>query len=375
MAYRRKQGGGGAVAADDRQSSYPQDSASSYSYTSFKSMDEPKLGLWETLARKAKGILDEDALGHKFEDLRRESPRVDPVSSGGDQVPQSRWSFENHWKPGDAASRIRPEALSASVNQLSGRIKNALEEGLTIVDHKTSSIIQETKKIQIRRKPANSSTSQMPNSTVDTLGTPNPSLDQTESAAQGTQLKASRDVANAMAAKAKLLLRELKSVKADLAFAKQRCTQLEEENKLLRESKQKGSKPEEDDDLIRLQLETLLAEKSRLAQENSTYARENRFLREIVEFHQFTAHDVVSLDDGDMEDNDDQEEDSNIIHTENKLPAVEENSEHEELSHLPSRSESPIFGSGETSSPKSSNSHSVANSPNNVTQPNSSAPV
>jgi len=57
-------------------------------------------------------------------------------------------------------------------------------------------------------------------------------------------------VANAMAAKAKLLLRELKSVKADLAFAKQRCAQLEEENKLLRETKQKGSKTGEDDDLV-----------------------------------------------------------------------------------------------------------------------------
>ena len=57
-------------------------------------------------------------------------------------------------------------------------------------------------------------------------------------------------VANAMAAKAKLLLRELKSVKADLAFAKQRCAQLEEENKMLRETKQKGSKTEEDDDLV-----------------------------------------------------------------------------------------------------------------------------
>ena len=57
-------------------------------------------------------------------------------------------------------------------------------------------------------------------------------------------------VANAMAAKAKLLLRELKSVKADLAFAKQRCAQLEEENKLLLETKQKGSKTGEDDDLV-----------------------------------------------------------------------------------------------------------------------------
>jgi cell shape-determining protein MreC len=55
----------------------------------------------------------------------------------------------------------------------------------------------------------------------------------------------------ATAAKAKLLLRELKTVKADLAFAKQRCSQLEEENKILRESCEKGSTAD-DDDLVML---------------------------------------------------------------------------------------------------------------------------
>ncbi|CAN7077417.1 unnamed protein product [Brassica oleracea var. botrytis] len=102
-------------------------------------------------------------------------------------------------------------------------------------------------------------------------------------------IKASRDVAMATAAKAKLLLRELKTVKADLAFAKQRCSHLEEENKRLRDNLEKGSNNPADDDLIRLQLETLLAEKARLVHENSIYARElreNRFLREIVEYHQ-----------------------------------------------------------------------------------------
>jgi dsDNA-specific endonuclease/ATPase MutS2 len=104
----------------------------------------------------------------------------------------------------------------------------------------------------------------------------------------------------AMAAKAKLLLRELKTVKADLAFAKDRCGQLEEENRILRESLENGDNPE-DDDLIRLQLESLLAEKARLAQENSVFARENRFLREIVEYHQLTMQDVVYLDEGSEE--------------------------------------------------------------------------
>lgn len=51
----------------------------------------------------------------------------------------------------------------------------------------------------------------------------------------------------AMAAKAKLLLRELKTVKADLAFAKERCAQLEEENKIIRETRERGDNPEDDD--------------------------------------------------------------------------------------------------------------------------------
>jgi len=53
----------------------------------------------------------------------------------------------------------------------------------------------------------------------------------------------------AMAAKAKLLLRELKMVKSDLAFAKQRCAQLEEENKVLRENRS-GDSQTDDDDLV-----------------------------------------------------------------------------------------------------------------------------
>lgn len=57
-----------------------------------------------------------------------------------------------------------------------------------------------------------------------------------------------------MAAKAKLLLRELKTVKADLAFAKERCAQLEEENKMLRESHDKGGGPEDDDLVCMLRL-------------------------------------------------------------------------------------------------------------------------
>ncbi|KAF6150455.1 hypothetical protein GIB67_027856 [Kingdonia uniflora] len=54
-----------------------------------------------------------------------------------------------------------------------------------------------------------------------------------------------------MVAKSKLLLRELKTVKTELAFAKEKCAQLEEENRILRESREKGDNPE-DNDLVHL---------------------------------------------------------------------------------------------------------------------------
>jgi len=61
----------------------------------------------------------------------------------------------------------------------------------------------------------------------------------------------------AMAAKAKLLLRELKTVKTDLAFAKERCAQLEEENKFLRENHERGENLE-DDDLVHIAFTMIL---------------------------------------------------------------------------------------------------------------------
>ncbi|XP_044487712.1 uncharacterized protein LOC123212597 isoform X2 [Mangifera indica] len=210
----------------------------SYNYTSMKSLNESKSGFWGNLARKAKAILD-------------------------DQPSQDL-----------AATETTPK------------------EGISIVENRTAGIIQETRK-HIKKKPGNY--------LAQKQATKQPHVQaqaQTPTETdQELQLKASRDVAMAMAAKAKLLLRELKTVKADLAFAKERCAQLEEQNKVLLESRERGNSSE-DDDLIRLQLETLLAEKARLAHENSVYARENRFLREVVEYHQLTMQDVVYLDEG-----------------------------------------------------------------------------
>ncbi|KAE8649597.1 uncharacterized protein LOC101205031 isoform X1 [Cucumis sativus] len=255
----------------------------------FKS--DSKSGFWGVLARKAKAILEEDDIA-----IEDEPSRFQPINnSNRSQEPCQSTNCDSK-KTDNPAIRKGLDAISTSLNQLGDTFEKAYEEGRTIVENKTADIIQETRKLQIRKKgnnteglyPAVNNQWQQPN-----IQSPEPNM-QTH---HETQLKASRDVAMATAAKAKLLLRELKTIKADLAFAKERCAQLEEENKILRENREKGDN-RADDDLIRLQLETLLAEKARLAHENSIYARENRFLREIVEYHQLTMQDVVYLDEG-----------------------------------------------------------------------------
>ncbi|KAL8151559.1 hypothetical protein V2J09_021367 [Rumex salicifolius] len=105
------------------------------------------------------------------------------------------------------------------------------------------------------------------------------------------KLKKAKNLAASMAAKAAWLSREMKSVKSDLCFMQDRCGLLEEENRRLRDGVVKGIRPEEDD-LVRLQLEALLAEKSRLANENTNLTRENQCLRQLVEYHQFAAQDA-----------------------------------------------------------------------------------
>ncbi|XP_010683427.2 uncharacterized protein LOC104898112 [Beta vulgaris subsp. vulgaris] len=266
--------------------------------------DDPKYGFWGILARKAKSILDED---NQFDSS---SKMNDTTTTINPQLYQSPQSSQGDARIDNARLRKRLDAITSSLNNFGDTLGNAFEEGRTIMEHKTADIIQETRnrtadfiqetrKIQLRRRGGSSDTVDQPTVLQNTSWQrPVPQPVETNALAkQEIQLKASRDVAMATAAKAKVLQRELKTVKADLAFAKERCAQLEVENKRLRESREKGDNPA-DDDLIRLQLETLLAEKARLAHENSIYARENRFLKEIVEYHQLTMQDVVYLDEG-----------------------------------------------------------------------------
>jgi hypothetical protein len=97
---------------------------------------------------------------------------------------------------------------------------------------------------------------------------------------------------------------------------------------------------------IRQQLETLLGEKARLAHENTVYARENRFLREIVEFHQLNMQDVVNLDDHIEEeedeeyiDDDDEEEEE---HDEENVDAADPEFDQYDDLHASSPSHFPL---------------------------------
>ncbi|KAK7340090.1 hypothetical protein VNO77_20784 [Canavalia gladiata] len=278
-----------------------------------------KSGFWGVLAQKAKSILDDDksppSEQHSMSQTLKSRSFNNFTGPSAAQNSPSQFtplhqSPEFNRKMDNPTFRKGLDAITSSLNQLGDTFEKAFEEGRTIVESKTADL-----RTQMRRKGNNSGdtnqTSEVRNPLQQQQQQQQPTQTQTQNQSNHeTQLKASRDVrwqlcnhvlhvALATAAKAKLLLRELKTVKADLVFAKARCAQLEGENKVLRdrEGTEKGHS-REDDDLIRHQLETLLAEKARLANENETYSRENRFLREIVEYHQLTMQDVVYIDEG-----------------------------------------------------------------------------
>ncbi|CAN1312598.1 hypothetical protein LINPERPRIM_LOCUS28687 [Linum perenne] len=292
-------------------------SQSPHAYTSMNSIKQsnpdPKPGgFWGTLARKAKSFLDDDGdedqrdhqqfPQHQYREDRDFAPKPHQHQQQQHHSPPPPPAvLQNDARPASVNESRRKKELRKGLNAISSSLNyigNAVEEGLSKVENRTADIIQETRK-HIRKKPGGTSVPKQTTNQSTSRQQPQvpPQVQPQTRADLELQLKASRDVAMAMAAKAKLLLRELKSVKADLTFSKERCAQLEEENKVLRENRERGGNLE-DDDMIRLQLETLLAEKARLAHENSVFARENRFLREVVEYHQLTMQDVVYLDEG-----------------------------------------------------------------------------
>ncbi|KAI5084655.1 hypothetical protein GOP47_0001017 [Adiantum capillus-veneris] len=301
---------------------------------------QPK-SFWSVLAKKAKHVLlDDDSSTH----LQSDGGQNNNLQS---QCIQARPPAESKQQQGETPLlQRRLVALTSSLSSLGGSIGNAIEESLNKMEAKASDLMSSKKGTDsakatdlqdanyisrsfVHKEPFSkplpqgepfvkptefhdsgemlqTGSLQQVNSAVKPSQHHHPNtkplsredsflrpLQQQHSghsaADKETQLKASRDVAMAMAAKAKLLLRELKEAKADLAAARDRCVQLEEENRIIRASINNGLKPDEED-LVRIQLETLLAEKARLAQENAYFSRENQFLREMIEYHRLTMH-------------------------------------------------------------------------------------
>lgn len=183
--------GQSAIASANRESgrqravSSEQDS-SSYEYTSLNSLNESKHGFWGILARKAKTFLDDDTSSQKLETHGDEQPKmVDKRPTR--RIIQSNQPSDSYSKMADPTHKSS-DSISSSLNYIGGTIKNALEEGLTIVESRTADIIQETKKLQIRRKGTRQSD---PNQAAGKTS-PN-SFPQIQSDYE-TQLKASRDV-------------------------------------------------------------------------------------------------------------------------------------------------------------------------------------
>lgn len=182
------------------------------------------------------------------------------------------------------------EAVASSLTRITHTLGVALEDGANLAETKLSELFPVD-------PPATSPVSTLKRRRVPENAEENLSeqgkdeLKASVKKEDNAKLKDHQNLAMAMASKAKFLERDLKSIRGDLCFMRERCAFLEEENRRLRDAVTKGVRPEEDD-LVRLQLEALLAEKGRLAHENANYARENQYLHQVVEYHKLTLLDM-----------------------------------------------------------------------------------
>ncbi|ERM95672.1 hypothetical protein AMTRI_Chr08g207170 [Amborella trichopoda] len=197
------------------------------------------------------------------------------------------------------------DSIGSSLSQLTGNLDAALQGANELSKPKLSELYQrdiepqedEIERPLTKRRCDDSSQGSKDVSPIKTKQSPTKedvSPIKTEVLASG-KMKETRKIAAKMASKAASLAQELKSIKGEVGYLSERCVLLEEENKRLRDGFSKGIRPEEDD-LVRLQLEALLAEKSRLANENANLKRENQCLHQLVEYHQLTSQGLSPSD-------------------------------------------------------------------------------
>lgn len=132
---------------------YRSKGSSTDDYASMRSTNEPG-GFWGVLARKAKAILEDDDIPQRFETSSETNPHMLNASPNS-QFYHPYQSNESSRKMDNPRLRKGLDALTTSLNHIGDTIGNALEEGRTIVENKTADIIQETRKLQIRRKGIN----------------------------------------------------------------------------------------------------------------------------------------------------------------------------------------------------------------------------
>ncbi|GAQ79159.1 hypothetical protein KFL_000250360 [Klebsormidium nitens] len=212
-----------------------------------KKVDE---GIWASLSKTAKSLFSEE------DDL----PRVDEVRVDQQQAPATKQTGESK------AFGIQKslDAITNSLSFIGDKVGTAIEESLDVISTKAVDFIEgppPSLNHDLKRSPS-----------IGVDGSP-----------VTNQLKASRDVATAMVTKVRQYQRQVEAQKAQLDFATKRCSQLEEENKVLRDGLEVQGKMD-DDPLVRQQLEALLAEKARLARENMQLQRENEHLFELLAY-------------------------------------------------------------------------------------------
>ncbi|CAH9140584.1 unnamed protein product [Cuscuta epithymum] len=278
---------------------------------------------------------------HFWSTLRR---RVDTLIEKRESTDQTGGAEESSKRMKDDALLLLRgfDSVSSTLSQLSDNIENALQGARDLANPSTLTEILSSNLEKYKNGENNKPVEEDGNEEIENKGSKrkfessdgqiqNCGGDETKDenvkrAKELGKLKKARTIAISMAARAAAFARELKSLKSDLCFVQDRCSFLEEENRKLRNGIPEGLvPPEEDDDLVRLQLEALLGEKSRLANENASLNRENQCLRHLVEYHQFASEGMsasyenllrgmgMSLDSPDDEQNDGIEEGRELV--------------------------------------------------------------
>ncbi|XP_031495423.1 uncharacterized protein LOC116260992 isoform X2 [Nymphaea colorata] len=255
----------------------------------------------ELLWNKLRSRTDHFVEKRKNEGLKRRSfPDEDPLLSeqkGTEEAERSR----KRMKEGDSFLLLKGlDSIASSLSQLTNCLDSALQGATDLSKPRLAEVFcsrdpatTEQEEGHPRQPPKEDGTSDRDPLSVNKSGSAAPPQSKEE---ERGKLKNAQNLACAMATKAASLARELQSIKSDLLFMQERCNLLEEENRRLRDGIAKGLRPEEDD-LVRLQLEALLAEKSRLANENANLTRENQCLHQLVEYHQLTMQDLSASPD------------------------------------------------------------------------------